>query len=139
MPEEDGKEQPLKPQQIVEKKSIERNEMQMLLAKLGDDKDSIPKLSAEQIDKVLDERKKINEYVREDHKDDHQKYVIAKKNELHFLYVIGVIGVLLAIFILLLKPEYFNQFLTFIITAPGAYGYGKYKGREQLLMKDGKD
>jgi len=110
-------------------KETKKEELKMLMASLADD--SVPQLNSQQIDKVLEDRAKVNEYIREDRKDKHEEFNTEKKNELHFLYVGAIFLLAVASIVAFVKPEYLGELVTGIVAGGGGYGIGKYKGAKE--------
>jgi len=109
--------------------------LQMLLAGLADT-DSHPKLTTDQVTQLIEQRSKIHEYIRDDKKDAFELQKIERKNHLHVLYV-GAIGVvILSVFVLIFKPEYFAQLLQALVTTLGGYGIGKYQAKKESQEKE---
>lgn len=104
--------------------------LQMLLAGLADN-DNIPKLTTEQVTKIIDQRSKVQEFVHEDKKNAFELEKIDRKNRLHYLYTGAVAIILLCGIVLKYKPEYFSQLLQAIVTTLGGYGIGKYQGAKK--------
>jgi len=114
----------------LELKEIEEKKIN-ITAQLLEQEDNF-NLTEEQINKVLNERSKINDYIREEKKDKHTEFKIKEKNKLHFLYCFIILVIILSILVLFFAKEYFTELLTFLITAPGAYGFGKYQGIKEF-------
>jgi len=128
--------EPQSEQKMVETK---RENMEMLLAGLSGS-DNLPKLTTEQVDRVLSDRSKLYDYIHADKKDDFELSKIDKRNNLHYLYVgVGAV-ILLSLLVLKFKPEYFSQLLQAIVTtlggSLGGYGFGKYQGKKDAKKED---
>ncbi len=80
-----------------------------------------------QIDEIIAQKGKIVDYIREDRKEDHDKFKISSKNGLHYFYGSLVFITVIAGAVLWQKPEYFTQVLSALLGFAGGFGLGQSK------------
>ncbi|MBI2473361.1 hypothetical protein HYV70_02300 [Candidatus Uhrbacteria bacterium] len=116
-------------------KETRREDLQMLLTQLSETSHS-PKLTTDQVTKLIDQRSRVQEYIREDKKEFFELAKIDRTNKLHFLYVGAVAIIILCWIVLKYKPEYFSQLLQAIVTTLGGYGIGRYQGKKEIQEQE---
>lgn len=112
------------------KKITTEERMAMILAEL--DGDNLPNLTPGQVDKLIEERSKVNGYISKDKDNQHAERMEDRKNDRHCLYVGSVVLIVIFALVLFKKPELLGEALAFLAGGGGGFGLGKYKG---LLAK----
>lgn len=85
----------------------------------------------QQVDEILSQKRQVNEFIRDDRRDDHEKFKISSKTDLHYFYGSLVFVVLIAVLVLWKKPEYFTEVLSALLEFAGGYGVGQWRKATQ--------
>lgn len=108
-----------------DKKKQSETHLAMMIQKVMGEDAYVP--TAQQVDEILSQKRQVNEFIRDDRKDDHEKFKISSKTGLHYFYGSLVFVVLIAGLVLWKKPEYFTEVLSALLGFAGGYGVGQWR------------
>lgn len=99
--------------------------LQMVLQKVIGQNAYTP--TPEQVSKIIEQRGKIVGYVRKDREEEHEKFKIDARNNLHYFYGSLIFVVVIAGSVLYMRPEYFNEVLSALLGFAGGLGIGQFR------------
>ncbi len=106
----------------TEKHQASETTLQMMLQKVIGQDAYMP--SQEQVSKIIEQRGEIARYIREDRKEENDRFFKASTNSLHFFYGSLCFVLLISGAVLWQRPEYFTQVLSALLGFAGGFGVG---------------
>jgi hypothetical protein len=85
------------------------------------------KLSENQVNEVLSQRREVNGYIHEERMQRHERYKIGSKDKRLYFFL----ALLFSVLVMCLKPEYFTEVLFALLGFAGGYGVGRGAERHE--------